>query len=58
MQASALTDHISRRFNDDLEGLRNHVLAMGGLVESQLTKAIAAIVAGDSELGLQVAHAD
>jgi phosphate transport system protein len=58
MQASDLTDHISRRFNDDLEGLRNHVLAMGGLVESQLTKAIAAIVAGDSELGLQVANDD
>ncbi len=58
MRASDLTDHISRRFNKDLEDLRNSVLAMGGLVESQLSRAIAAIVSGDSELGLQVAKDD
>ncbi len=53
-----LTDHISRRFNKDLEDLRNSVLKMGGLVETQLSKAIAAIVSGDSELGLKVAKDD
>ena len=58
MQASDLTDHISRSFNQDIEELRNRVLAMGGLVESQLSKAIAAIVSGDSELGLKVANDD
>ena len=58
MEASDLTGHISRRFNKDLEDLRNRVLAMGGLVESQLTLAISAIVGGDSELGLQVARDD
>ncbi|NNC77207.1 MAG: phosphate signaling complex protein PhoU [Woeseiaceae bacterium] len=58
MHASDLTDHISRRFNQDLEQLRNHVLEMGGLVETQLSKAIAAMVSGDSEMGLQVAHDD
>ncbi len=58
MEANSLTDHISRRFNKDLEDLRNAVLAMGGLVETQLSKAIAAIVEGDSELGLKVAHDD
>jgi len=58
MEASDLTDHISRRFNKDLEDLRNHVLAMGGLVEQQLSLAISAIVSGDSELGLQVAEDD
>ena len=49
MEASDLTDHISRRFNKDIEDLRNNVLAMGGLVEAQLARAIAAIVgpAGD-----------
>lgn len=31
---------------------------MGGLVETQLSKAIEAIVSGNSELGLQVAHDD
>jgi len=58
MQASDLTDHISRRFNKDIEDLRNSVLTMGGLVESQLTLAITAMVKGDSELGLQVAEDD
>ena len=58
MEASDLTDHISRRFNKDIEDLRNSVLAMGGLVEAQLARAIAAIVSGDSELGLKVAKDD
>jgi len=58
MEASNLTDHISRRFNKDLEDLRNSVLSMGGIVESQLSRAIAAIVSGDSELGLKVANDD
>lgn len=58
MQTSDLTDHISKRFNEDLEELRNKVLAMGGLVETQLSKAISAIVTGDSALGLKVANDD
>ncbi len=58
MEASDLTDHISSRFNKDIEDLRNSVLAMGGVVEAQLARAITAIVTGDSELGLQVAEDD
>lgn len=58
MEASDLTDHISRRFNKDLEDLRSTVLSMGGLVETQLSRALVAIVRGDSELGLKVAHDD
>jgi phosphate transport system protein len=58
MEASDLTGHISRRYNRDIEELRNNVLVMGGLVESQLNKAITAIVSGDSELGLKVAEDD
>lgn len=58
MEASNFSDHISRRFNKDIEDLRNTVLSMGGLVETQLSKAIAAIVSGDSELGLKVAKDD
>ncbi|MFT5063633.1 MAG: phosphate transport system protein [Gammaproteobacteria bacterium] len=46
-----LSDHISQRFNKELEDVRNHVLAMGGLVESQLSNAIIALVKGDSKLG-------
>ena len=58
MEASDITDHISRRFNKDLEALRNSVLTMGGMVEQQLSAAILAIVSGDSELGLKVARDD
>lgn len=58
VQPSDLIDHISSRFNQDLEDLRNSVLAMGGLVETQLANAISAIVTGDSELGLAVANDD
>jgi len=58
MQTTDLTDHISKRFNKDLDGVRNKVLAMGGLVEAQLSDAIEAVVSGDSELGLRVANDD
>lgn len=58
MEASDITDHISKRYNKDLEALRNSVLTMGGLVETQLSQAIVAIVSGDSELGLKVAGDD
>jgi len=58
MHNSDLTDHISKRFNKDIEDLKSSVLSMGGLVESQLQKAITAIVSGDSELGLKVANDD
>lgn len=52
------SDHISKRYNQDLENLRSNVLTMGGLVETQLASAISAIVTGDSELGLKVANDD
>jgi phosphate transport system protein len=58
MEANDITDHISKRFNKDLENLRSSVLTMGGMVEQQLSKAIEAIVSGDSELGLKVANDD
>ncbi len=58
MQPVDLTHHISKRFEKDLEELRGNVLAMGGLVESQIAKAIDAVVSGNSELGLRVAHDD
>lgn len=58
METSDISDHISKRFNKDLEDLRGSVLTMGGIVETQLSKAIAAIVKGDSALGLKVAHDD
>ena len=34
-----LSQHISRRYNEELEDIRSRVLAMGGLVEEQLKQA-------------------
>jgi len=58
MEVEDLGHHISRRFNEDLERVRNSVLAMGGLVEEQIDRAIKALSEGDSALGLQVAEDD
>lgn len=58
MESEQFSQHISRRFNEELENLRSEVLRMGGLVEQQLDSAIEAITVGDSEMGLQVAKQD
>src|ERR1700734_3880185 len=58
METADLSHHIPRRFNEDLERVRNRVLAMGGFVEQQLQKAISALVEGDSSLGEAVAMDD
>jgi phosphate transport system protein len=41
------TQHLSSQFDDDLARLRTHVLQMGGLVETQVSDAIAAYDKGD-----------
>ncbi|GGO67193.1 phosphate signaling complex protein PhoU [Bowmanella pacifica] len=43
MQPIKLNTHISGRFNQELENLRNSVLTMGGVVEQQLCDAISAL---------------
>lgn len=53
-----ISQHISNRYNEELEDLRNEVLAMGGLVEHQLDVALKALVAADAELGQRVASTD
>ena len=58
MEAADLSHHTSRRFNEDLERVRTKVLAMGGLVEEQLSHALTALVQGDSALGQLVASQD
>jgi phosphate transport system protein len=58
MEVEDLGHHISRRFNEDLEHVRNAVLTMGGFVEDQFDRAIKALTEADSELGLQVAEDD
>jgi phosphate transport system protein len=58
MEHQDLSHHWSRQFNAELEAVRNRVMAMGGLVEEQLRRAVEALVRGDSALGEQVARDD
>ncbi|WP_406664041.1 phosphate signaling complex protein PhoU [Gallaecimonas sp. GXIMD1310] len=53
-----LSRHISGQFNQDLEHVRNMVLSMGGLVESQLDDAIRAVHDRDPYLAEQVIEGD
>ncbi|WP_373184584.1 phosphate signaling complex protein PhoU [Halopseudomonas sp.] len=54
----AFGQHISSRFNEELEEIRTQLLEMGGLVEKQVTDAITALIEGDSTLGEQVRAGD
>jgi phosphate transport system protein len=58
MEHQDLSHHWSSQFNAELEAVRRDVMAMGGLVEEQLRRAVEALVRGDSELGEQVARDD
>jgi phosphate transport system protein len=58
MEAADYSHHTSRRFNEDLERVRTQVSAMGGFVEEQLSRALTALVDGDSALGQAVATQD
>lgn len=46
--------HISRRFNDELDEIRNQLMAMGGLVEQQIAKAVQAFQENDRLLAEEV----
>lgn len=46
--------HLSTQFDAELSGVSTRVLEMGGLVESQVSRGIAALVAIDAELAAQV----
>lgn len=58
MERMNLRDHISRQYNQELEDVRNRVLAMGGLVEQQLSKAVAALVENNEDMAHGVIHGD
>lgn len=58
METTDLSHHISSRFNEDLEAVRANLLKMGGLVEEQLQKALAALSDADSEVAAEVVRND
>lgn len=52
------SQHISRKFNAELEDVKTSMLEMGGIVEKQLSDAIQALVEADSGIGSQVMAQD
>lgn len=58
MEQTSISHHISRQFNEELEDIRNKVLAMGGLVQEQIENAVEALVNGDVELAEAVISRD
>ncbi len=53
-----LGQHISQKFNEELEDVRRKVLHMGGIVEEQLVNALQALLEGDTELAGKVVAND
>ena len=53
-----LGQHISQRYNEELEEIRSNVLKMGGLVEKQTNNAIKALLNRDANLARKVIESD
>lgn len=58
MENKRIGGHYSHRYDAELEEVVNRVLAMGGLVESQLTQALEAFIQGDSQVAQEVTEND
>ena len=53
-----LDQHISQKFNDELEDIRSRALQMGGMVEKQVSGGLQALLEGNSELGNKIVKRD
>jgi phosphate transport system protein len=58
MNRAGLGEHIHHRYDRELESLRNRVVAMGGLAESQVNDALTALREHNSELAEYVIRTD
>ena len=58
MENRASGQHISHLFDEEMEDIRNKVLAMGGLVERQIELAVKAFMTGDQDLAEKVLQQD
>ncbi len=58
MDTHDFSEHTSRQFNEELQGLRSDVMEMGHLVQSQIEAAVMALIEGNADLGQQVANQD
>jgi phosphate transport system protein len=51
-------EHLSKQFDAELETIRSRVLEMGGLVESQIRRALEALASGDRSVADEVISSD
>jgi len=51
-------EHISQQFEKELQDVRSRVLAMGGLLEKQVSGALEALMTGEADLARQVIETD
>jgi len=58
MSSLSYKSHISSQYNEELEDVRQRVLAMGGLVEQQIVDATRALMENDGVLGDEVSRND
>ncbi len=58
MEKQQIGKHISHKFNEEIENIRNQFLVMGGLVEQQLADSVEALVTGNLELAEKVIQGD
>ena len=58
MTTLSYKSHISSQYNEELEDVRQRVLAMGGLVEQQIVDATRALMESDGVLGEEVSRND
>ena len=54
MPTQKMSQHISKKFDNELENIRGQVMAMGGLVEQQLITALRALTEGEINLAESV----
>lgn len=55
---TAMSEHINKQFDQDLEAVRTRLMQMGGLVEAQLRAAVAGYLDGDAARAAQVIAED
>ena len=53
-----MSEHLSKQFDAELEAIRSRVLEMGGLVESQIRRALEALSTGERALADEVIASD
>lgn len=58
METLNINRHISGQFNHELEGIRNQIMEMGGLIEQQFTDTLTALADNNVELAKQVIAKD